>query len=211
MVMTMIDTNSRQGLAFAAAFLSLASVQVGAAIAKGLFPILGAEGVALTRLALSACFLWLVFKPWKQWGKHTDWKNLIAYGLILSLMNILIYKAFSHMSVGIAISIEVIGPLAVSILMSKSKLDFLWGCISIIGLLFLPFGNSTNSFSYIGMVYALLAAFCWGLYIIYGSRVAKGGGNSVAIGMFIAALFATPLGISHISHIFDTYIIDLLR
>ncbi|MFI7967397.1 EamA family transporter, partial [Acinetobacter baumannii] len=54
----MIETNSKQGMAFAAAFLSLVSVQIGASIGKALFPVLSAEGVTLTRLALAACFLW---------------------------------------------------------------------------------------------------------------------------------------------------------
>lgn len=201
----MIETNSRQGIAFAAAFLSLVSVQIGASIGKVLFPILGAEGVTLTRLALAACFLWIVYKPWRDWNKQTNWKNLIIYGAILTLMNTLIYKAFSYMSVGIAISIEVLGPLTVAILMSKNKLDYFWGGLSIIGLLFLPMGNSNHNFSFIGMMYALVAAVGWGLYIIYGSKVAQGGGSSVATGMFLAALFATPLGATHFIHIFDSY------
>jgi Predicted permease, DMT superfamily len=201
----MIETNSRQGIAFAAAFLSLVSVQIGASIGKVLFPILSAEGVTLTRLALAACFLWIVYKPWRDWNKQTNWKNLIIYGAILTLMNTLIYKAFSYMSVGIAISIEVLGPLTVAILMSKNKLDYFWGGLSIIGLLFLPMGNSNHNFSFIGMTYALVAAVGWGLYIIYGSKVAQGGGSSVATGMFLAALFATPLGATHFIHIFDSY------
>jgi len=201
----MIETNSKQGMAFAAAFLSLVSVQIGASIGKALFPILSAEGVTLTRLALAACFLWIVYKPWRDWNRQTNWKNLIIYGAILTLMNTLIYKAFSYMSVGIAISIEVLGPLTVAILMSKNKLDYFWGALSLIGLLFLPMGNSNNNFSFIGMTYALVAAVGWGLYVIYGSKVAQGGGSSVATGMFLAALFATPLGASHIIHIFDSY------
>ncbi len=132
----MIETNSKQGMAFAAAFLSLVSVQIGASIGKALFPILSAEGVTLTRLALAACFLWIVYKPWRGWNRQTNWKNLIIYGAILTLMNTLIYKAFSYMSVGIAISIEVLGPLTVAILMSKNKLDYFWGALSLIGLLF---------------------------------------------------------------------------
>lgn len=205
----MIETTSKQGMAFAAAFLSLISVQIGASIGKALFPILSAEGVTLTRLALAACFLWIVYKPWRDWTRQTNWKNLIIYGAILTLMNTLIYKAFSYMSVGIAISIEVLGPLTVAILMSKNKLDYFWGALSLIGLLFLPMGNSNNNFSFIGMAYALVAAVGWGLYIIYGSKVAQGGGSSVATGMFLAALFATPLGASHIIHIFDSYTILL--
>ncbi|EPE8426407.1 EamA family transporter, partial [Acinetobacter baumannii] len=82
---------------------------------------------------------------------------------------------------------------------------YFWGGLSIIGLLLLPMGNANNNFSFIGMTYALLAAVGWGLYVIYGSKVAQGGGSSVATGMFIAALFATPLGASHFIHIFDSY------
>ena len=122
--------------------------------------------MTLTRLALAACFLWIVYKPWRDWSRQTNWKNLIIYGAILTLMNTLIYKAFSYMSVGIAISIEVLGPLTVAILMSKNKLDYFWGALSLIGLLLLPMGNSNNNFSFIGMTYALVAAVGWG-YILF--------------------------------------------
>jgi len=71
------------------------------------------------RLGLSAVFLWIVFQPWKTFRQNSmEWKDLFCYGVILSLMNLLIYKAFSYMPVGIAISIEVLGPLAVAIFIS---------------------------------------------------------------------------------------------
>ncbi|MCH7380518.1 MULTISPECIES: DMT family transporter [Acinetobacter] len=204
------SVQNKQEFALAAACLSLASVQIGAAIAKTLFPIFGAEGVALIRLSFSALLLWMMFKPWRSLHSQMDWKNLIIYGLILSLMNLLIYKAFSHLSIGIAISIEVLGPLTVAIVMSKQKQDLLWGALSFIGLMLLPLGSSNQNFSYIGMFYALAAAFCWGMYIIYGSKVAKGGSNTVAIGMLVATLIALPFGISDLNQLFHSYWILLL-
>ncbi|GMA12969.1 threonine transporter RhtB [Acinetobacter gyllenbergii] len=204
------SAQNKQELALAAACLSLASVQIGAAIAKTLFPIFGAEGVALIRLSFSALLLWMIFKPWRTFPHQMEWKNLIIYGLILSLMNLLIYKAFSHLSIGIAISIEVLGPLTVAIVMSKQKQDLLWGILSFIGLMLLPLGSGNQHFSYIGMFYALAAALCWGLYIIFGTKVAKGGSNTVAIGMLVATLFALPFGISDLNRLFHSYWILLL-
>lgn len=204
------SVQNKQEFALAAACLSLASVQIGAAIAKTLFPIFGAEGVALIRLSFSALLLWMIFKPWRSLHSQMDWKNLIIYGLILSLMNLLIYKAFSHLSIGIAISIEVLGPLTVAIVMSKQKQDLLWGALSFIGLMLLPLGSTNQNFSYIGMFYALAAAVCWGMYIIYGTKVAKGGSNTVAIGMLVATLFALPFGISDLNQLFHSYWILLL-
>ena len=196
----------KQEIALFAAVLSLISVQVGAAFAKMLFPILGAETVALVRLGLSAVFLWIVFQPWKTFRQNSmEWKDLFCYGVILSLMNLLIYKAFSYMSVGIAISIEVLGPLTVAIFMSRNKSDFVWGGLSLIGLILFPLGKVDNNFSYIGMLYALGAAICWGLYIISGTKVAKGGSNTVAIGMMIATLCIVPFGISNVGQAFSTY------
>jgi inner membrane transporter RhtA len=206
----MILFSSKHEVAFLAAFLSLISVQIGAAIAKTIFPILGPESVALMRLGLSAVLLWIMFKPWKGLNRNVYWKDLVCYGVILSLMNLLIYKAFSYLPVGIAISIEVLGPLAVAIFMSRHKLDLIWGGLALIGLVLFPSDNIANNLSYIGMFYALGAAVCWGLYIIYGANVAKGGGNSVAIGMAIAALCASPFGIWNISGIFESSWILLL-
>ena len=91
----MILVHSKYEVALFAAFLSLISVQIGAAIAKTIFPILGAESVALMRLGLSTILLWIMFRPWKGLNPNVYWKDLICYGIIMSLMNLLIYLAIS--------------------------------------------------------------------------------------------------------------------
>lgn len=201
----MVGLDSRQSIAFLAATLSLVSVQIGASVAKTLFPVLGPETVALVRLGIAAILLCVIFRPWQLFYQQTNWRNLVIYGMFISGMNVLVYKAFAYMSVGLAISIEVLGPLTVAMLMSKRKQDLLWAGCALIGIVILPLGGVNQNFSYQGMGLALAAAICWGLYIIYGRRVASSGGSSVAVGMLVAALCALPVGFQHLDLVVSSY------
>ncbi|EXB49508.1 EamA family transporter [Acinetobacter sp. 1000160] len=201
----MVGLDSRQSIAFLAATLSLVSVQIGASVAKTLFPVLGPETVALVRLGIAAILLCVIFRPWQLFYQQTNWRNLVIYGMFISGMNVLVYKAFAYMSVGLAISIEVLGPLTVAMLMSKRKQDLLWAGCALIGIVILPLGGVNQNFSYQGMGLALAAAICWGLYIIYGRRVASAGGSSVAVGMLVAALCALPVGFQHLDLVVSSY------
>ncbi|MCU4641962.1 MULTISPECIES: EamA family transporter [Acinetobacter] len=201
----MVGLDSRQSIAFLAATLSLVSVQIGASVAKTLFAVLGPETVALVRLGIAAILLCVIFRPWQLFYQQTNWRNLVIYGMFISGMNVLVYKAFAYMSVGIAISIEVLGPLTVAMLMSKRKQDLLWAGCALIGIVILPLGGVNQNFSYQGMGLALAAAICWGLYIIYGRRVASAGGSSVAVGMLVAALCALPVGFQHLDLVVSSY------
>jgi len=203
--MVMVGLDSRQSIAFLAATLSLVSVQIGASVAKSLFPVLGPETVALVRLGIAAILLCVIFRPWQLFYQQTNWRNLVIYGMFISGMNVLVYKAFAYMSVGLAISIEVLGPLTVAMLMSKRKQDLLWAGCALIGIVILPLGGVNQNFSYQGMGLALAAAICWGLYIIYGRRVASAGGSSVAVGMLVAALCALPVGFQHLDLVVSSY------
>jgi inner membrane transporter RhtA len=179
-----------------AAFAALISVQTGAAFAKSLFPLVGAEGVAALRLGLSALWLSLWFRPWRLWRARPDWLALLGYGIMLGLMNLLIYRAFMYIHVSLAVSIEVIGPLAVALLNSRQRRDVLWVGLALLGLALLPFGQLGSGLDVRGVAYALAAALCWALYVVFGARAASGGGQAVATGMLVAALFAVPLGVA---------------
>ena len=93
----------------AATLTSLVSVQVGAAVAKTLFPQVGPEGVAALRLGLAALVLVLWLRPWTLSLDRSNWLALLGYGTVMAMMNLLIYRAFDYIPVGIAISIEVLG------------------------------------------------------------------------------------------------------
>lgn len=174
------------------------SVHIGAAAAKGLFPLVGAEGVVALRVGLSAVGLGLAFRVWRLRPNRMQAITLAAYGAILGVMNLMIYKAFAHIPIGVAVSIEVIGPLAVATLASRRPTDFAWIALAAVGLALLPLNGQVGGLSMTGVLFALAAAACWALYIVFGSRVASlGAGRSVAAGMVVAALIAAPVGIAH--------------
>lgn len=183
-----------QNLPFLAAFAGMVSVQTGAAFAKTLFPVVGSEGVAALRLGISSLVLLAVFRPWTLRKSEVSWGAMALYGIVLALMNLLIYRAFAYIPVSIAISIEVMGPLAAALLTSRQKTDLLWILLSASGLFLLAAGDINKLIDARGVAYSLTAAFFWGVYVIVGRRVSGGGGRSVAAGMTIAALIAVPLG-----------------
>ena len=176
-----------------AALLGLVSVQSGAAVGKAIFPLVGPEGVAALRLGLSALILLVVLRPWRIW-RQANLRDLVGYGLMMGLMNLLIYRAFLYIPVGIAVSIEVIGPLGVALLSSRRRIDLLWIALSAFGLVLLPWGAGADGLDLRGVAYALAAALAWGLYVTLGTRVAVHGRQAVANGMLVAAMLGVPLG-----------------
>ncbi len=114
---------------------------------------------------------------------------------MMGLMNLLIYRAFLYIPVGIAVSIEVIGPLGAALLSSRRRIDLLWIALSVAGLTLLPWGTDSHGLDPRGVLYSLAAALAWGLYVMLGSKVAVHGKQAVATGMLFAALLGVPLGV----------------
>lgn len=175
------------------------SVNLGAAMAKHLFPVLGVEGITAYRVGFSALILLAVFRPWRFRLERKDVFNLLIYGSVLGLMNLLIYRAFALIPIGIAVAIEVTGPLAVAMLSSRRPRDLLAVAGAVFGLyLLLPLQGSAGSLNPVGVAYALGAALCWALYIVFGKRASSlQGGQAVAWGMTVAAVLMVPVGVSY--------------
>lgn len=179
-----------------AVLLSLTSVNLGAAFAKTLFPLLGVAGVAAVRIGLGAVILLLVRRPWRrQVPRDLRWM-LVAYGATLGVMNLLIYLAFAHIPIGIAIAIEVTGPLTIVLMGSRRPRDFLWLAAAVAGLLLLLPLRSGAALDPLGVLFACGAAVCWALYILAGKRVShRLGGDAAAWGMVVAAILIVPFGL----------------
>lgn len=181
-------------LSMTAAFASLMSLQIGAAFAKTIFPSVGPEGVAALRIGITALILCLMFRPWSLKVERSYWPSIVMYGAMIGIMNILIYRAFLYIPIGIAISIEVLGPLGAALLSKKRKSDVMWVLIALIGVFLLPYGQSGFTLNAMGVFYAALAAISWGIYISCASKVSNLGANGVAIGVSIASIFVVPIG-----------------
>jgi inner membrane transporter RhtA len=177
----------------------MVSTYLGAAIAKHLFPQVGSQGVTALRVGLAACMLLAWSKPWRTPPARKDILNLLVYGLMLGCMNLLIYGAFARIPIGIAVAIEVTGPLLVVLASSRRVKDFAWLACAALGLwLLMPLHADASALDPLGILLAGGAALCWAMYIVFGKRVSSlEGGQAVAWGMLAASLFTVPAGFAH--------------
>lgn len=179
--------------------LGMLSFQCGAALAKQLFPLMGAQGATAVRLGLGALILLALRRPWQRLSGRKDWTSLWGYGLTLGIMNLCFYMALRTIPLGIAVALEFLGPLAIALFGSRRALDLLWVALVIAGLaLLLPYSADMPSLDPEGVIYALAAAIGWATYILLGRRAGKAfGGDAVALGSAIGALVAVPVGVAH--------------
>jgi inner membrane transporter RhtA len=168
------------------------SLQVGAAFAVTLFDDVGPAGAAFLRLAFAAVVLWAIWRP-KLAG---DLRLAGAFGVALGLMNWFIYEAMDRIPLGVAVTIEFAGPLAVAVIGSRRALDAVWIALAAAGIVLLadPGGGSTDA---AGVAYALAAAACWMAYIYLSKRTGAAfpGGSGLAIAMAAGALVVLPAGL----------------
>ena len=184
--------------------VSLVTLCAGTSLAKGLFPFVGAEGTTTYRLVFSTLLLMAFWRPWRRPWIWADVPILVLFGATLGLMNLLFYNAIKTVPFGLAIAVEFTGPLAVALWSSKKPLDFVWIVLAVAGMgLILPLGNASGAdmqaaaIDPVGIAYALGAGACWAVYIVVGQRVAdRIGAFATPMGMLVAALLVTPVGIS---------------
>jgi len=180
--------------------ISILSVQIGATVAKQIFPLVGIRAVVALRISLAALMLCALHRPWRHHLARTEQMTVLAYGIVLSVMNILFYFALARIPFGIAVALEFMGPLSVAIFASRHAADVLWAALAACGiLLLLPITHFSASLDSMGILYAIGAGVCWGLYIIIGHRAGSTipGGVVTAWGMLVGSCIAIPLSLIH--------------
>lgn len=170
--------------------------QAGAAMAKGLFPAVGAAGAAALRLALAAIMLLAVWRPWRMRMSPREMRVIVIYGLAMGCMNFFFYLSLRSIPLGIAVALEFAGPLALAMAASRRAIDFVWILTAALGLLaLLPLGLGSKPLDTVGVGCALAAGTCWALYIVFGRKAgAAHGGQTTALGMVVGAIVIVPIG-----------------
>jgi inner membrane transporter RhtA len=192
---------NKKGIEFPAVLgvlLAIASFQGGAAIAKGLFPVLGAAATSSLRIVLSAIILVIFNRPNLRNLTSVQWRSVALYGLTLGAMNTIFYMAIARIPLGLGVALEFIGPLALALAGSKRIIDFLWVMLAATGIaLIAPWSN--KGLDLVGVLLALLAGALWAAYILLGARISKimDGGKAVTIGMIFASILVLPVAISN--------------
>jgi inner membrane transporter RhtA len=188
---------ARRGVPAQALVLGAAvSVQAGAAVAKTLFPTLGPAGVVFLRLAFGSASLWVIGRPMLLQRTRRELGLVAALGVTLVSMNLLFYEALERLPLGIAVTVEFIGPLAVAVYSSRRLIDGVWIVLAGAGIALLADGGG-QAVHPLGLVFAALAGVCWGTYILLGTRVGRifPGSSGLAPAMAIGALIALPWGV----------------
>ena len=178
--------------------LAMVSIQTGASFAKGLFPLAGAAGTTALRLFFATIMLWTIWRPWKKQYTKADLKNLFIYGASLGLMNLTFYFALERIPLGLAVTLEFVGPLTLSTIYSRRKIDFLWVTLAAVGIyMVMPRNEMQVATDNLGIAFALIAGLFWAFYIHFGHKAGKNihGGTATAIGMGFAALATLPFSL----------------
>lgn len=185
-------------LPYAALIGAIVTLCVGTSLAKGLFPIVGAQGTSAYRVGFAALILMLVWRPWRHPISRADLGRVALYGAVMGLLNLSFYMAIRTVPLGVAVAIEFIGPLAVSVASSRKLVHFVWIGLAVLGLaLLLPIDPGAKPLDPVGVGFACVAAVMWALYIILGKRTGHlHAGRSVALGMAAAALIVVPIGVA---------------
>jgi inner membrane transporter RhtA len=188
-------SDEARGVALVVAAVS--SLQFGAGYAVTLFDDLGPAGAAFLRLAVAAVVLLAIWRPSLAGHTRADVLTAVAFGIALGVMNWAIYSAIDRIPLGIAVTIEFAGPMAVAVFGSRRALDLLWVALAAAGILLLadPGGGSLDT---AGVLFALLAATMWAAYILLSVRTGRRfpGGSGLALAMTVGAVVIAPLGIA---------------
>lgn len=195
-------------------FGSCVSLQFGAALAMSLFPLVGPWTTTLCRLFISGLLLFLVMRPQVHQWSRSQWVSVALFGLSLGTMNAFFYVAISYIPLGTAVTIEFIGPLVLSAVLSRSIRDALWVGLAVggVGLFGLERLLGLSSLRPIGVVCALGAGLFWALYILAADNAGKkvAGTGIIAVALLIGSLPSAPLGVAHFfTVVTDTHLLLL--
>jgi inner membrane transporter RhtA len=170
----------------------IVSVQVGAAIAKGLFDLVPPTAMVWLRLITSAMILLLVARPRLTGHSGRDWLIVLGFGVSLLVMNWAIYQSFARIPLGIAVTIEFLGPLTVAVIGSRRLTDLIWVALAGMGVALLGLSRATLTLAGVG--FALLAALGWACYILLSAQTGRRwpGISGIAIASMVGAIVLAP-------------------
>jgi inner membrane transporter RhtA len=190
---------------------AIASVQFGSAVAAQIFDRVGPSGAVLLRLVSASIVLGLLWRPSLR-GRVARHRALaVLFGLVLAGMNLCFYNALDRIPLGVAVTIEFVGPLGVAVAGSRRATDFLWVVLAAVGILALTRGGA-HGVDGVGVLFALLAGAFWAAYILVNARVGQAytGASGLAIAMCIASVVALPFGlVSGGSHLVQPHVLLL--
>lgn len=183
-----------------AILVAMACFQMGAAAAKQLYPAVGPIGAATMRLVLGAVILLAIVRPWRSWPANPPLLALLGLGASMAATLLCFYLAIEHLPLGVALSIQIMGPLILAGVESRRKLDFLWVLLAAFGVFCLVgLEPADRQIDAVGVFYAVIAAAGWAGYILFGRAAGSSFGHATAaLSVSVAALIILPIGLAKV-------------
>lgn len=174
------------------------SLQFGAAVAVQLFPVMGPWAVTTLRLGLAAVILLAVSRPRVRGWSRAQWAAVVLFGLSMGAMNGSFYAAIERIPLGVAVSVEFLGPLVLAAVLARRWVDGLWVGVALVGMALLAVDSATGTEALdpVGVVLALVAGTFWMGYILTSRRVGAlvPGSGGLAVALVVATAVVLPAG-----------------
>ena len=172
------------------------SNQVGAATGALAFPVIGPAGVVAVRQWVAGVVLLAIGRPQVRRFTWRQWWPVLSLALVFATMNLSLYTSIDRIGLGLAVTLEFLGPLTVALAASRRPLDLV--CAAFAGAAVVVLARPQPTTDYLGIALALLAAVCWACYIllnrVIGRRLPGAEGSAAAAGL--SALAYVPIGIA---------------
>ena len=182
---------------------AIVSVQFGGAVAATLVPVVGAAGSVLLRLGIGAVLLVLAVRPRLRGHSRQAWVTVVLFGLALGAMNWSFYASLARLPLGVAVTVEFIGPLTLAAVQSRRPRDLLAVAGAGAGVLLISKALSTpwTQLDLAGLGLALLAGTFWAAYIVLSQRTGRAFAqlDGLAIAMLVALVFILPFGVPSVA------------
>jgi inner membrane transporter RhtA len=190
------DPRSERRAALALVLTGIAAVQFGSALATRIFDDVGPAGTVLLRTAFAALILATFWRPAAAGLSSATRRDIGLFAVTLAGMNLCFYESLDRLPLGIAVTLEFVGPLGVAVAGTRNRLDVLWVALAAAGILLLApdIGDGLDA---VGVVLALSAGGFWGAYVLMSARVGRGpaGRGGLSAAMIVSTILLLPAGV----------------
>jgi inner membrane transporter RhtA len=181
-------------------FGGVVSVQFGGALAATLVPEIGAGGAVLLRIAFSALILVPLARPRLRGHSRRAWRTVVAFGVALGLMNWSFYGSLAHLPLGVAVTVEFLGPLVLTTVLSRRPLDFVAVAAAGVGVVLISEALTVplDELSWVGLLLAATAGAFWAAYILLSGRTGQEFEklDGLAIALVVSTVVVLPAGLA---------------